>query len=179
MTGKSKLVRPGRVVLALMLGAAVAAMAIGVDAGLTQDWAKWAKVAWVLAMLVGLMAAVFTLLNAVGLLTSESLADRGSIRPDGKELRLWHFITVYAGSLLASLALAVWLEQTRGVDGERTMMGAAGALFLIASSDRPWWVYETIRRLGWFDTIESDRWMRRGLGLLGAVLVLTFIYTAL
>jgi cardiolipin synthase A/B len=43
---------------------------------------------------------------------------------------------------------------------------------LIASSGRPWWLYATVRRLGWFSGVESDRSMRRILAVIGVVLVI-------
>jgi hypothetical protein len=69
--------------------------------------------------------------------------------------------------LALSLILSLGLERTLGVPANQTIFLYCGVLFLVASLGRPWWLYESIRRLGWFAAIERDGPMRGLLAVLG------------
>lgn len=167
-------IRPLPLAAALLIGAISFAMATSVDHGFTRGWAGWVRAIWVFALIVGVLAAVALFANGMGIVTSESLAGSvSSSEPErGRVLSAKYFFAVYAGSLFLVVTIALWMHRTYHISDERAMEGVGGALFLLASSGRPWWLYYTFRRLGWFAAIESDATMRIVLGVIGAGLIL-------
>jgi len=76
-------------------------------------------------------------------------------------------------ALIVSLVLvANFVERRYGLKSPFSMFGELGVVFLVASSGRPWWLYATVRRIGWFKAVGSDRSMQGILAVLGAFLVI-------
>ena len=84
-----------------------------------------------------------------------------------------------AANYLALIALLVlvekFIERRYGLKSPLIMFGELGVVFLVASGGRPWWFYATVRGVGWFKGVESDRAMRRILAVFGAVLIIVAI----
>jgi hypothetical protein len=153
---------------AILIGAAVFAGANAVDTGLTRPWPDWARASWATALLAGTIAGVFLLATGLGFLTDEALSQTGDpSSPHRHRVTVSVFITVYVATLIVALALAIGLEALYGVSAYRTIVIFSGGMFLLASTGRPWWLYETIRRLRWFALIERDAVMRVILFLVG------------
>ncbi|HET7230212.1 MAG TPA: hypothetical protein VFJ16_09430 [Longimicrobium sp.] len=166
--------RPYPLILALALGGISFSMATAVDSGFTRAWPEWARAAWAFALMAGIVGAVLLFANGVGALTDASLADRGGRAGRVPSLRV--YIAVYAGSLFAAVGLALYLEHAYGIPGKRALLWSCGLEFLVASTGRPWWLYQTIRRVGWFSAIESDTAMRVFLGVIGLALILPGLF---
>jgi len=157
------------VTAALLIGAATFAGANAVDRGLTRPWPGWARAAWAGGLILGVLAALFLLLTGLGVLTDEALSETGdpSSLHRGKTT-VGVFITVYVATLVTAVALALGLESLYDIQGEGTILVFCGAMFLLASTGKPWWLYETIRRVRWFAFIERDAVMRAVLAVIGA-----------
>jgi len=166
--------RPYRLLIGIAIGGAALTMASAVDAGFTRDFPSWARSAWALTLMAGIFAAVTLVANALGVLTAQRLGIEPSGKPSqpGRTLRVWHFVTIYGGSLVIVASLALALENIFGISSEAGLLSGCGTMFLVAASGRPWWLYATIRRLGWFAAITSDKWMKTTLAVLGIVLLL-------
>ncbi len=68
--------------------------------------------------------------------------------------------------------LSVELERRYGLASPQVPLAYTGITFVVSSLGRPWWLYATIRRMGWFASIENDTHMRVLLALFGAVLLI-------
>ena len=164
-------VRPRRLALGLALVLTALAMGFAVDAGVTRAWPGWARGLWVGAILLGILTGVLLAVMGVGALSDQTIRETGRPRADGRRLSVWHFAATYIGSLLGALGVALWLRAAYGMDGEYAMLGAVGGVFVLSALGWPWWLYETIRRVGWFAAIENDRAMRILLVVLGGGLL--------
>jgi hypothetical protein len=150
-------------------------MANGVDNGATADFPVWGKNVWAISLILGMLAGIVLALNGAGVLTDEKVArdPSGKLPPSNQTLRLKHFLAVYVGFLISVVFLAFLIEAKFGISPYATIQLTCGAIFMAASFGKPWWLYATIRRLGWFAAIFSDKWMRRLLVGLGAILVVS------
>lgn len=82
-------------------------------------------------------------------------------------LTLGGFATVYLATLAAATALAVVLDERLDVDAEQTVLVFLGAMFTVAGSGRPWWLFQTVRALRWFSFVKSDEVLRIMLVFMG------------
>ncbi len=158
------------------MGAILWAMGSAVDRGLLRNWSDLARLLWVSGIVFGIIAFVLSLAGAWDLLPTQGSHGRARTRDTGRELTTRVFVLVYGGSLVIGTASAFAVQSAWGISPYRVMVAEGSLLFLGASLGRPWWLYETIRRLGWFGLIESDRAMRLvllvlGLGLLTAAIL--------
>jgi len=151
-------------------------MGVSTRAGFTLGWPEWALLLWVGMVVVGTFATVLILGNAAGLLTDRSLAKRGD--PAGRVPPLRVFIAVYTGFVLGSVGLALLLDQALGLPARGGVLVLSGGIFVVASSGRPWWLYETMRRVRWFGSIRSDATMRMLLLLIGVFAVVAGLLMA-
>lgn len=165
--------RRRQIVVGAVLGFSAMAMALSVDAGLTYGWPAAARAIWVAGMILGIGAGVILVLHGAGLVTTETLAMRGGTR---RSPSFGIFTGVYAGMLIGTLLAGFVVEHRYGIDAERTGAFIFAGIFLLASTGCPWWLYATVRRLGWFAAIESDRTMRIVLVVLGFFLGVYSIY---
>ena len=166
MTFQVKL-RPGRLAIGLCAGLTALAMGFAVDAGLTRGWPGWARGLWVAGILLGILSGVLLSLMGAGVISEQMLRDTGTRRADGRRLTLWHFAATYVGVLAGAAVVALWLRARYAVEGESAMLGALGAVFVASALGWPWWLYETVRRVGWFAAVTNDRAMRVLLTVLG------------
>jgi hypothetical protein len=122
------------------------------------------------------IGGILLLMNGLGILTTEAL-NSASLRSGtgDSELTVGTFVSVYVGILIVSVASAVALESRAGIPPQRTILVVCGAIFLVAASGRPWWLYATVRRVRWFALIRSDRTMRVVLAAVGTVVILAAI----
>ena len=151
--------------------------ATAVDNGYTSLWPGWARAAWAIGLVAGVMAGVLLLLTGLGILTNDALAGVGDpSSPNQGRVTVTLFIAVYVTSLVVAVALAIALERLYHVNARRTTLVFCGGMFLAASTGHPWWLYETIRRVRWFALIGSDRAMRVVLVLFGAFCVLAGLF---
>lgn len=86
------------------------------------------------------------------------------------------FTGVYVGVLIGTLLAGIAVEEWYGIDAERTGTFIFAGIFLLASTGWPWWLYASVRRLGWFGAIESGRTMRIVLVVLGLFLGVYSLY---
>ena len=160
--------RTNRVVL-LALGVLLLAAALGgghaVDAGLTRTWPEAGRFAWVVGLIASGFGGVFLCLAGLGVVTDEKLARR--YEGEQRSLRTGSFFAVYAGTLLLTAAGAAAAERWHGLPYENGLLVVLGAIFSLAATGQPWWLYGTIRRAGWFAGIESDIAMRLLLAVIG------------
>jgi hypothetical protein len=145
-------------------------MANAVDRGVTHNWSSTLRSAWAIGLMALLLAGLLTLVVALGILSSQNLASIGERSERAPTVP--QFIAVYVGFLVLSIGTAIYLEDRYGINGKKTIFVAGGTFFLIASSGRPWWLFATFRRLGWFAVIRNDHAMRLLLGGIGLILLL-------
>jgi hypothetical protein len=136
-----------------------------VERGTFREWPHWTDGPLVLSLIGSLLGGVILVGNGLGLLTSAVLADGSR----GRAPTLRQFLTVYLGSIGLALTGAVLADQFLGLHPMRVAFVEIGALFLVAAFGQPWWVFATIRRLGWFSKIENDNDIRWIIGILGIV----------
>jgi hypothetical protein len=166
--------RLSRILAAVVLVVGSFSMAHAVDAGLTHHWPAWSRALWVSGILGSLLGGIYLALNGFGLLTE--ILSPSVPASDGKaKLTVGTFVVVYLGTLVAAIALALALEALAGIPGRRTGLVFCGAVFLLAATGRPWWLYTTVRRVRWFALIESDRAMRILLAVVGSAVILAGI----
>lgn len=172
--------RPLRVGAGVIVGVVSMIMALMVDSGFNRSWPYWARAIWAYALIAGILCAVALVANGFGVVTTKSLASTTN-RDDlqsGHSLGALQFFAVYAGTLVIAVGTAIWLKRSYGIDGKRSIEGIGGFLFILAAFNKPWWLYYTFRRLGWFAAIESERAMRIVLGVLGAGLALLALFAS-
>lgn len=165
--------RPRILALGLVIGAVSFAMANAVDHGVTRAWPAGARSAWAFALVAGTLVAVLLCAIGLGVLSDQALGRIGTAsRSRGQRvLTVWHFVGIYSSLVMGSVALSLWVERHYGIDGHRTILVCLGALFMLASTGRPWWLYGTVRRVGWFAAIDNEGWMRGLLFTIGALCV--------
>jgi hypothetical protein len=167
----------GRLLVGIVILAAVFLMARTVDSGLNAAWPDWARAAWAFGIVFLILVAVALVATGIGIKTSRQLA--GSASEDevrtGHVLTAREFFAVYATTLLSVVFAAIWLENHYRIEGTRSIFGLCGILFLLAALKQPWWLFFTFRRLGWFAAIENERVMRFVLACLGLGMLLLAI----
>jgi len=165
-----------RVTIAVLIGGAVFAGAAAVDRGLTRPWPELARASWGVGLIIGVFVAVFLLATGLGFLTDETLSEAGDpSSPHRARVTVRLFITVYAATLVLAVGLAFGLEALYGINSYRTIAVSCGTMFLVASTGRPWWLFETIRRVRWFALIQRDSVMRTLLAAIGVLCIATGI----
>jgi hypothetical protein len=157
-------VRPATLI-GLLFAALGFGMAMAVDRGVTHDWPYGARVAWAVSLVVCALAGIITVLVSEGLVSNDLLEGVGPAGERSPNMAM--FLGVYVGSLAVGIALAVILERQYGINAYRTILVYCGGFFLLGATGHPWWIFATLRRLGWFALIESDAAMRVVLGVLG------------
>ena len=160
-------VRPATLI-GLLFAALGFGMAMAVDRGVTHDWPYGARLAWAASLVVCVLAGLITVLVSQGLVSNDLLESVGSAGERSPNMAT--FLGVYVGSLAVGIALALILERQYGINAFRSLLVYGGSFFLLGATGRPWWIFATLRRLGWFALIESDAAMQVVLGVLGAVL---------
>jgi hypothetical protein len=147
------------------------AMATLVDHGFTRAWPSAARGAWAFGLVALMLAGGLTLLVGLGFISTSVLRSVGD--PDARRVpSVAQFLAVYLGFVVLGVATAVYLEHAYAINGVRSIALFAGIVFLLASTGRPWWLFGTLRRLGWFAAISSDGTIRVVLAAIGAVLAL-------
>jgi len=81
------------------------------------------------------------------------------------------FVLGYFGIMIGLVGLAALLARIWQVDGDRSIICLGGAMFLLASTGRPRYLYTIIRNTGWFALIWNRKAMRGLLAFLGLVLL--------
>jgi len=155
--------------LSVLLFAAALGGAHLVDSGLTREWPDAARIAWGLGLLGSGIGGVFLLVVGLGVVSDETLASRYA--GEQRSLRTGHFFAVYVGMLVVGVGGAAVAERWYGLPAERSILVSCGGMFLLAATGRPWWLYATIRRLGWFAAITNDIAMRLLLAVIGVGLI--------
>ena len=79
---------------------------------------------------------------------------------DSRRLTLGGFAAVYLATLTAAILVTAVLDERFDVDSEQAVLVFLGGLFVIASSGRPWWLFQTVRALRWFPFVGSDAVLR-------------------
>ena len=162
-------VRLGRLFLALVILAADLAY----SRPLPSAWPGWARYLVITVMVIGMIGGVGLLLNALGILTGDSLAAVGTAPPtERRRLTVPVFLGVYGGIMAVVGTLSVVLSRSLGIRIDRIICVSLGVIFLLASTGRPWWLYHAIRTVNWFAAVRSERAMRVLLTGLGVVLIL-------
>jgi hypothetical protein len=86
---------------------------------------------------------------------------------DSRQLTIGGFAAVYLAALAAATVITVALDERFDVDAEQTVLVFLGGLFVLASSGRPWWLFQTVRTLRWFSFVRSDVVLRTLLFCMG------------
>jgi len=147
-----------------------AVMRLAGETGLASDWPRGAQMGLVFFLVSLVIPSALAIAYGLGFLSNETLASRRG-DSETRELSVGIFVATFSGSLLVCMGLAFYLELGLGlVQGSGAML-ISGLLFVLAATGRPWWLYGTIRRLGWFAAISRDRWMKLVLGVLGSVFI--------
>jgi hypothetical protein len=133
------------------------------ERGAFHDLPRWAAWPLVLSLVASIFGGIIVVGNGLGLLTSDVLAQGNP----GRAPTLRTFLTVYLGSMVLIIAGALLADTFLAIHPIRGGSIGCGALFLLAASRRPWWIYATVRRLGWFSKIESDRVLCTLLSVIG------------
>jgi len=153
-----------RFLVALALGVTAVSIAAGVAVGLPRGWAPIRRTAWAAALGV---AAVFLLVNAFWGLIDVAFPDPGPRRPPTAAQRVGVFFGGVAIMFSAAIAMVRWQQ----VPAEPAVLGAWGALILLASSGRPWLLFATVRERGVVALASGDRYARLILASLGLLLI--------
>jgi hypothetical protein len=159
--------RPGRLAIGLAVLASGYLLLHRLDAGTFQGRPHWFGYLWIATMLLSLLAAPILIGNGLGLFSSELLAESGTGR--APTARQW--VTVYLGTLVTIVSLSLGLNWIAGVHPVRSLPLLTSAMFLFACVGRPWWLFATVRRTGWFALIADDRSVRIVLGSIAFVLL--------
>ncbi len=149
-------------------------MATGVDNGFTRGWPAWARAAWAIGLIASCLGGLIAALVGLGIISNRTLASVGSSTDQAPTVPV--FLSVYVGGLIAIVGAAIALEHLYGIKGERTILVLGGAFFLLGAWGRPWWIYASVRRMGWFAAIDSDAAMRTILTVLGGLLAAAGIF---
>jgi hypothetical protein len=163
----TRIFHPWRIAASLLCLLWVLALLSDTAHAMMRDWPDWTKTLAVVSLPFSTLGFVL-LLNGVGLIRSSWMSSVGQNRAPTAET----FMAVYVGSMIAVAGIAVLLVWALHVDWLRACYAGAGAVFLLASSRRPWWLFATFRRVGWFTLIERDAAMRWLLGVIGAAFLL-------
>ena len=139
-------------------------MAAAVIVGLPRGWTPVGRMAWVAAL--GL-AAVFLLVNAFCGLTDVAFAHAGPRPLPTAAQRVGAFF----GGVAATLAVTVLINRCFGVPAEPAYLGAWGALYVVASTGRPWSLFATVRKTAALGLVPSDRYARLILASVGLLLI--------
>jgi hypothetical protein len=89
-----------------------------------------------------------------------------------RALKTWQRVVIYFALLVVLVAISVTIDFRFHLGVDRSTAITGGALFLVTATGRPWWLFDTIRRVRWFALISSDHAMRWVLAVLGLVLIL-------
>jgi hypothetical protein len=87
-------------------------------------------------------------------------------------LRRWQRVLIYFGILGIMVYLSLQVDGTYHLGEDRSVAIVGGALYLLAATGHPWWLYDTVRHVRWFDAITDDGTMRVLLTILGLLLLL-------
>ena len=137
------------------------------EQGSLSGLAPWIRIAWVVTLLLSLLAAPVLIGSGLGLFSSELLAAAGSAR--APTARQW--LLVYFGMMVVVVTVALSLNRLANVDPLRASLVQGGAIFLFACIGRPWWLFGVIRRTGWFALIRDDGPVRVIVGVAGLFLL--------
>ena len=86
-------------------------------------------------------------------------------------LRRWQRVLIYLGILAILAALMLLFDHRYHVGEDRAAAIVGGAFYLLAATGHPWWLYDTVRHVRWFDAISDDASMRVVLIFLGVLLL--------
>jgi hypothetical protein len=136
------------------------------EAGKPHGLAPWLAYAWAGSMALAVLLGVFLVGNGLGLINTGVLASAGT----GRAPRFRTFAAVYFGIIIGIPTIALVAASVVGSNWIRSLFVSFGALFVVAILGRPWWLYGTIRRTGWFALIQNERAMRLVLAVLGVSL---------
>jgi hypothetical protein len=163
-----------RVIVGVVLGAIGYLGTLAVDRGVTHAWPAWGRGLWAVGLVSLAMAAVLLVVTGLGLLDTEILQHTYPPQTPGRRrITLAHFLVVYVGILTLSIGLAFTLEYLAGIPPERTIFLSIGSVFCVAGTRRPWWLFDSIRCVGWFAAIPSDRVMQFLLFVLGGLTMIS------
>lgn len=162
-------VRHRRVLAGLVMLGVSFAMANAVDDGVTRPWPGWARALWGGTLLAGALGGMLLWMNGMGMADDELLAPAGD--PHRREPSPRTLLLVYGGFVAVGAVLALAVEARYGVARAQVVAAYGGATFVLASLGRPWWLYATLRRMGWFRSIRGDTSMRLVLAVLGVALL--------
>jgi len=137
------------------------------DAGKPSGLTPWLAYSWAGTMVFAILIGVSLVGNGLGLINSEVLATAG----EGRSPTLRTFVAVYFGILLGTSLIATVAAAALHVHWIRAASVTLGALFLFAIGERPWWLYASIRRTGWFALITDELAMRIVLGVIGLFII--------
>lgn len=132
------------------------------------QWPEWLRMLYFGGVIICGGVALFLILAAVGLYGSDLFAR--SAKPHEVSVALW--FCVYFGSLTVAIVVCVILMAGFHLDPLRAALSVGGVMFLVASTGRPWWLFETFRRAGWFALIGSDATMRSIVAIVGILYLL-------
>jgi hypothetical protein len=141
------------------------------ESGTLRTSSRWLAGLLVFSLIGSILGGVAFVGNGLGLLTSEVVAHP----PLGRAPTLRRFLTVYIGSLLFVGVLAFGAA-ILGANWLRSAAFGVAIIFLLAAARRPWWLFATIRRVGWFSLIEEDRAISVVLAVLGSGVALFGIF---
>jgi hypothetical protein len=159
--------QPGR--LALGISALVCAFLLlrVLETGVLIGLPPWVATAWTFALVLSLLAAPILIGNGLGLFSTELLASVGTDRaPTGRQ-----WVAAYIAIIGSVLAVGFALNALAGINLARSVFFQLALVFLLASTGKPWWLYGTIRRTGWFALIRDERSLRAILWLLAVILM--------
>jgi hypothetical protein len=83
----------------------------------------------------------------------------------------------YLGIVAAGAVVAAIVATLFRISFDRAALFYSGCLFLVASTGRPPWLYQTLTLSGLLGLIESDRLLKLLLVLLGAAMLVSGAFT--
>ena len=95
-------------------------------------------------------------------------------RGEPREMSFLEFFAGYIVTLAAIVGGGLFLESYFGLAQFRGLFLAGAILYLLAAALYPGWLFQVVRRVGWFRSIETDELIRALLVVLGLALLGVF-----
>ena len=130
-----------------------------------ERWPDWARAAFVASSLLGVLGA--PTLTALGLGLFDDLPQ---LPGEPRQLTAVMFASAYAGSLIV-IGCVLMVLLAVGFQPVRAGGFAVGPVFLLIAIRRPWWLFASVRRVGWFAFLKDGRPIQWLFGVIGVAAV--------
>lgn len=135
-----------------------------------DQWPKWVRATFLLSLVLSVLGA--GTLTALGLGFFDDLPQ---LPGEPRQLSAAMFASAYAGSMIVIGAVFAALLAA-GLPPVRAGGFAVGPVFLLVAIRRPWWLFATVRRVGWFASLKDGRPIQWLFGLIGVAAIVVALF---